>query len=151
MMKDNTIKIWFDGGCKPNPGRKYGSFKATLRSNSIQESTFPLGWGTNNEAEFESLAFALKNILERFDSKKLDPKNFALAIFTDSTIVRNWQLKTETILRDGRTRPSSYYSKDARKKAMYELSVINHHLLQRFGFWSIEWNSRDVNVEKFGH
>lgn len=148
MNKDNTIKIWFDGGCKTNPGRKYGSFRAELRGNSIQKSTFPLGWGTNNEAELESLAFALKNILERFNVKMLDPKNFALAIFTDSTIVRNWANRVAKQFATGRVLKA--YKND-RKQAMYLLALENHDLLESFGSWEISWNSRDVNVEKFGH
>ncbi len=55
-----AVTVRFDGGCLGNPGRKYGSYRIEDDWVVIaQESRFELGFGTNNEAEFESLIRAL--------------------------------------------------------------------------------------------
>ena len=46
------MEIRFDGGCKPNPGMKYGSFMVKWNGQTVAlRKNFPLGRGTNNEAE----------------------------------------------------------------------------------------------------
>lgn len=97
-------------------------------------SRFDLGHGTNNEAEFESLIKALDWTLEKLDAAGLSSELYSLAIFTDSMIVRNRIV--------GRYKSNNRMGKLC-KVAMDRIKMFTGH--------RIEWNSRDNNVEKFGH
>lgn len=128
------VQIHFDGGASPNPGNGYGSYQVSctqvqaLNHKSVrQQFGSPL---TNNQAEYLALIAALKWLSHH--SSGQDTK---LTIFTDSTLVRGqvgrkWKCKV---------------------LHLRELVDEVKQLLSRYQFWSIQWNSRDVNVKKFGH
>jgi ribonuclease HI len=135
--------IHFDGGCSPNPGAKYGSYSIQLGEFYIERVRFDLGHGTNNEAEFESLLMALKELSKAAFKANVPHDTMSVSIFTDSTIVRNWLQRFE------RFNPSK--CKNERRLAMSKLAAQCVEMLKYFQSFSIEWNSRDVNVQKFGH
>lgn len=135
--------IHFDGGCSPNPGAKYGSYSIQLGEFNIERVRFDLGHGTNNEAEFESLLMALKELSKASFKASVPHDTICVSIFTDSTIVRNWLQKFE------RFNPKK--RKDARRLAMSKLAGQCVEMLKYFQSFTIEWNSRTVNVELFGH
>lgn len=126
-----TNQIHFDGGAEPtNPGIGYGSYEIiTPAGSSLQRWKAPFTIKTNNEAEYLTLWLALKEYLLRFQSDS------NLEIFSDSKLVveqinGRWQVKHPNI-------------KTIHSKIMALLRQIPH--------WQISWNSRDRNVERFGH
>lgn len=136
--------IHFDGGCSPNPGSKYGSFSISLDEQFVLERRrFELGHGTNNEAEFESLIAALHDLHSACARAGIDPKEMRVEIFTDSTIVRNW------LQRFHKFNPAK--AKNPRRLVMGNYAARCIQSLSRFREFCIQWNSRDVNVDKFGH
>jgi len=137
-------RIQFDGGCNPNPGIKYGSYAVSIDDTfEIGRSRFPLGIGTNNEAEFESLILALRDLFYSCGIASVKPEDITVDIFTDSTIVRGWIEKFHQF------NPAK--CKNERRLAMSKLAGQCHELLKNFKSHTIQWNSRDRNVEKFGH
>lgn len=137
-------RIQFDGGCKPNPGNKYGSYEVLLDDVfNLSRNRFPLGWGTNNEAEFESLLMALKDLHEACEKSQVNPVVIEVEIYTDSTIVKNW------LLNFNQTDPRKV--KNARRLAMYGLAEKCISQLKGFHSFTIQWNPRAKNVETFGH
>lgn len=137
----NVISIYFDGGCRPtNPGNKYGSWQVSLEGNYIfHNSLVEFGYGTNNEAEFDSLIAALDWTLEELPKGGFSPKIYALQLFTDSTIVHNRiALKRVT----GKEEPAQ------RMGRLTQQCLIR---LEKFRGHSIEWQRRDANVARFGH
>jgi len=146
----NEIRIWFDGGCSPNPGSKYGSFQIELDYGSPNgvgrpwgKQRIQFGYGTNNEAEFEALIAALIEVGEHVRKQGDTVGNYALRVFTDSTIVRNRLMRNNFISR----KPS----KRARSQAMHHLATRCLDLFFAFKSYSVEWESRVHNVERFGH
>ena len=143
--RDNSYDIFihFDGGCSPNPGNKYGSYEIVFRGKSeCRVERMNLGWGTNNEAEFEILIAALQWLDQKF-TPDYDRKKFFIVMRTDSTIVRN---------RIGRkNKISNKPAWKERSKAMFELAEIAKKTLLTFGGFEIDWNRRDANVARFGH
>lgn len=109
----------------------------------IRKERFPLGHGTNNEAEFESLITALHDLHAACARAGIDPKNMRVEIFTDSTIVRNW------LQRFHKFNPEKVMEPRRRVMGNYAARCIQS--LSRFREFCIQWNSREVNVEKFGH
>lgn len=140
-----NVEIQFDGGCKPNPGEKYGSYCITHDNVfEVNKLMFPLGHGTNNEAEFEALLAAIWELTHSCPIAGVDPKAVNVFILTDSMIVRNWLQKYHTVKLEK-------IRGDERRKVMHGLAGKCLELLERFRLFTIEWNSRDRNVEKFGH
>lgn len=131
------IVIYFDGGAKPNPGIGYGSFEIKLK---LHESlpTFehkgtwnsPFTRLTNNQAEYLTLWLALHECMDKFS-----PADNRVEIFSDS------KLLVEQVNDRWRVR-------DAELKHLY---AAIHFVLGAFPDWSLSWNPREVNVEKFGH
>lgn len=140
----NVISIYFDGGCSPNPGNKYGSYEVRLNGQIIiSQQRFQLGFGTNNEAEFESLRTALEAITQRFESEKLTPRFYRVQVETDSVIVRNRLMRKNKI-----------HSKPAWKAAserMFNLAESCLVHLRKFASFAVEWRGRENNVARFGH
>lgn len=137
--------IQFDGGCKPNPGQKYGSYCITHDDVfEVSRHQFLIGIGTNNEAEFEALLYALRELVTSCPKAEVDPKQIEVSIFTDSMIVRNWLQKFHTV-------KVEKIKKDTRRLVMHGLAQNCLNLLSAFKSFTIEWNSRERNVEKFGH
>src|ERR1051325_1066191 len=84
------IELYFDGGCSPNPGEKYGSYEVVIDGNpKHKEPRLALGYGTNNEAEFEILIVALERLANYIERRKANNKEVEISLFTDSTIVAN--------------------------------------------------------------
>lgn len=137
----NKITIRFDGGCRPtNPGNKYGSFEVSMNGRQvILVSRQEFGWGTNNEAEFDALSTALEWTVKSILDSGNSPSLFDVEIFSDSTIVVN------------RINGKNTKSKSEPQMRMKNLAVKCLGKLVRFNSFKAAWNSRDNNVEKFGH
>lgn len=137
----NTIKIQFDGGCRPtNPGNKYGSYRIELNGKLVHQSNrVELGWGTNNEAEFEALIMALEWAHDNLGRDGYQPKDFDVHMITDSTIVRN---RINGRYRGGKGEPA---------QRMARLCGMCREYLAKFRSDEIEWMSREVNMSTFGH
>jgi len=136
--------IHFDGGCSPNPGRKYGSFSIVFDDLfELRLTRFDLGHGTNNEAEFEALLKALETFKAASVKASVPLITIEAAIFTDSRIVFNW-LSTQK-----QFDPSQF--KEERRRAMAERAMKALQTLKQCQRFEVQWNSREVNVERFGH
>lgn len=139
-----TATIRFDGGCKPNPGKKYGSFQIIFDDCfCLQKNRFKLGFGTNNEAEFEALEAALNQTIKACIKAAVDPSRLAIEIFTDSTIVQN------RVRYFGKAKVNR--AKDPRGAAMEDMAAKCVGILIRLKSYSITWNERANNVSIFGH
>jgi ribonuclease HI len=55
-MRDHRLKIFFDGGCRPNPG----AIEAAAVARGITYHAGDLGHGTNTDAEWLALIHALR-------------------------------------------------------------------------------------------
>jgi ribonuclease HI len=55
-MPNPRLKIFFDGGCQPNPGR----MEAAVVARGVTHTFRDLGHGTNNDAEWLALIAALR-------------------------------------------------------------------------------------------
>jgi ribonuclease HI len=140
------LTIASDGGCSPNPGRKYGSYSITLNGQMIaRELKFNLGYGTNNEAEYEALEMALKRTAKELELRHIQPSECYAYVRTDSTIVRNG------LMRKHRERKINDQWKLGRHRAMMALAKRCLALLEPFQFFSVDWESRTHNVMRFGH
>lgn len=112
-------------GCKPNPGWGYGSFEV---SGLERRQRLSFGFGTSNTAEWRALLAALQ-VLKRFV-----PSGAQVLIFTDSELVRHQLDGSWRCLKPG-------------LKACRDAAVV---LLDGYE-WTIEWQGRLNNVERFGH
>lgn len=140
----NSAVMHFDGGCSPNPGAKYGSYSILFDGCfllQVQRKSF--GVGTSNEAEWDALLAALKLLHDSCARAFVLKSRVKVQIFTDSTIVRNWI--------NGFERANPEKIKNDRRQVMFAYAKNTVELLKAFHSFKIEWNSRDVNVEKFGH
>lgn len=137
----NTITIHFDGGCRPtNPGKKYGSYEISLDGEPvIKKLRLEFGWGTNNEAEFDALILALKELNEEVHQLGAAKSLFEVEVFTDSTIIANRL--------NGRNRT---YKSESQAR-MNRLAQIALGLLQGFKRVKVQWRRREENVALFGH
>jgi ribonuclease HI len=136
-----TILIHFDGGCRPtNPGNKYGSFEVTLNSQQLfRRNRVELGWGTNNEAEFEMLLMALDWSVNSLIVGGFNLRDFAVVMFTDSIIVSNRI--------SGRNRTC----KSEPQQRMFDLSERCLSKIRQFRQFTIHWEGRTENLKRFGH
>ena len=113
----------FDGGCIPNPGRKYGSWMIEVNGQECtRRERIDFGQGTNNEAEFEALESALRFSLDNLPLAGLNPRDFSVFLETDSTIVRN------RIAQKGGRVP-----KEGHKPALTKLRKANSDKIKREG------------------
>ncbi len=55
-------KIYTDGGSRGNPGKSAAAFLVVENNQIIKEKSFYLGVKTNNEAEYNAIILALKEI-----------------------------------------------------------------------------------------
>lgn len=55
-MKPKRLKVYFDGGCRPNPG----TMEAAVVMRGVVHISPDLGHGTNNDAEWLALILALE-------------------------------------------------------------------------------------------
>ena len=137
--------IQFDGGCRPtNPGNKYGSYSVIVDDVfEISRNRFPLGFGTNNEAEFESLLCALRDLRIACAKAGVSTSLIVVQMRTDSTIVEGWIKSHHQFKPKPNTHP--------RKLAMATLAGQCLEALKPFQDFTIKWQSRNWNVVKFGH
>lgn len=98
-----------------------------------------LGYGTNNEAEFDILIEALTWSLAGMDACGLDPMKFHLHVFSDSTIVVN------------RLRGRNKRHKTEPEQRMHALALRALVILNKFHSHDVQWHSRLNNVKRFGH
>lgn len=139
-----AVTVRFDGGCLGNPGRKYGSYKFEDDLAFIAKaSRFDLGFGTNNEAEFEALIRALQNLRELLHRTGLNIATTSVLVLTDSTILRNRLMGTNKVHKKAEYRE--------RSEAMFNLANQCLELLGGFHSFIVEWQGREGNVEAFGH
>jgi ribonuclease HI len=128
-----TVRIYFDGGASPNPGKGYGSYSVDGGVSGFNHSSIRQQFGeplTNNQAEYLSLIAALKWL--RHHAHPFDTR---LLIFTDSKLlqgqlVRNWRCKVPHLR---------------------ELVSEAKQLLSPYRSYMVHWNSRTANVKRFGH
>ncbi len=141
-LEEPIISLYFDGGCSPNPGRKYGSFEVIFQSRSVLlKRRVDLGEGTNNEAEFDALWLALTELLRFLEENGLSPMGYSLEIFTDSTIVRNRMMGKNVI----------YKKWQASSERMFKFAEKCLRLTGLFKGHRVVWRGRDQNVNRFGH
>jgi ribonuclease HI len=141
IKTSGKAEIFFDGGCLGNPGQKYGSFQVKLDGKEIvKRSRVDFGFGTNNEAEFNSLKLALDEADAWFQEKAIELKSLSLVIETDSTIVRNRLVVKNVILKKY---PSS--------QRMFALANECLGIMNQFEKFQVIWKGRANNVERFGH
>jgi ribonuclease HI len=135
------IGIIFDGGCKGNPGRKYGSYQILLNGKQIAgRNRVDFGFGTNNEAEFDALQMALDELKGLSVKNGFELARCALLIETDSTVVRNRLMVKNRI-----------FKKYPRSLVMFELANKCLELMRQCLHYEVTWRRREYNVEKFGH
>lgn len=127
----------FDGGSKGNPGWGYGSYAITRVQDGAQRlERLDFGQGyTNNEAEYDSLLAALQDLDHRITEAGRQPREFALEIRGDSTLVIK-QLQ-------GR-----WKAKDPRMKERRDRC---RELLDRFAQVDLIYQPREESVRVLGH
>jgi len=151
-MRIFTIHVLFDGGCKPtNPGNKYGSYEVRhLGKVVLRKERFSLGWGTNNEAEFEALETCLKAVLADLKAGGLDPQHHSLDIFTDSMIVTYRMTEKNKRKTPQRSNPIQSHNAD-RANAMADRAGQCLALCEQFHTFGVQWQGREANLATFGH
>ena len=127
----------FDGGSRGNPGRGYGSYAVTRVQDGAQRlERLILGDGyTSNEAEYDTLIAALRDLLDTIEQAGRESQEFALEVRGDSTLVIN-QLQ-------GR-----WQAKDPR---MRERRGQCTRMLRRFGEVDLRTQPRAESVRVLGH
>jgi ribonuclease HI len=80
------LTIFIDGGAINNPG-KAGIGVLIKYNNQVKEYAKEIGEGTNNQAEYSALIFALEKIKQLFGKNII--KNLKIVIYSDSELVVN--------------------------------------------------------------
>jgi len=80
------IIVYCDGGAINNPG-KAGIGVLIKFNNQIKEYAKEIGYGTNNQAEYSAVIFALEKIKHLFGKDKV--KNLKVIIYSDSELIVN--------------------------------------------------------------
>lgn len=130
------ITIYFDGGAKPNPGIGYGSYEIHYEPLELPALAHRGQWRApftsipNNQAEYLTLWLALQEYLHKFK-----PTTDEVRVYSDSKLLVE-QLNERWKVKD---------------PAIKKLYIKCRWLLDRIPNYSVEWNSRTMNVEKFGH
>lgn len=141
-MKTFEVTVQWDGGCSPNPGNKYGSYRILYNGKPLLwHSRFSLGHGTNNEAEFEALEKAIEALQARIAEKGRSTQQVRLKLLTDSMVVMH-RLSP-------RDKPRKDKTEAAQRMAGFASRVMDK--LKAFAGYEIHWQSREHNVEAFGH
>lgn len=88
------MKIYFDGGCKPNPGNMEICIVIEYRGHRVPLMIKNLGYGTNNIAEWAAINMAA------VEASKLNPEY--VEFIGDSNLVvnqakGNWKIKDKTL------------------------------------------------------
>ena len=146
-MKQFTMH--FDGGARPkNPGNGYGSYEIQsvkpilLKTNACycrRAERLEFGFMSNNQAEYHAMISGLKAL--RHDASHGWLSEFVLIGGINLTCFSDSKLLVEQMC--GRWKAKVLHIQELRDEA--------RALLKGFAHWNIRWNSRTVNVEKFGH
>jgi ribonuclease HI len=127
----------FDGGSLGNPGRGYGSYAITRVKDGRQRlERLELGdHYTSNEAEYDTLIAALRDLIGRIEAARRDPAEFSLEVRGDSALVLrqlqgNWKVK---------------------EPRMQERVARCLPLLRRFRSAELKQQPRDESVRVLGH
>jgi len=127
----------FDGGSKGNPGPGYGSYAITRTKDGAQRlERLEFGDGyTNNEAEYDTLIAALRDLITRIEEAGRQPREYAVEVRGDSALVI-YQLQGRWKIKEPRMR-------DRRDQAS--------RLLQRLGAVELKTQPREESVRVLGH
>jgi len=127
----------FDGGSRGNPGWGYGSYALIRVKDGAQRlKRLELGDGyTNNEAEYDTLAAALKYLTQRIEVAGRRPQEFSIEVRGDSALVINQLLGT-------------WKAKEPRMKERRGRCL---RLLGQFGAVELKTQPRDESVRVLGH
>lgn len=142
----HQFKLYFDGGCKPNPGQGYGSFEIVSEHQPYSHrSTFiQFGFMTNNMAEYHAMLHGIKklwhdskngNVLCVTPAEQVRPSRITLSIYSDSKLLVE-QMNGRWKIKVGHIR---------------ELESEARLILKEFGHWKLSWRGRATNVARFGH
>jgi ribonuclease HI len=130
------VAVTFDGGCSPNPGPMYGSFRTTRGRHEIEKKLrFTLGQGTNNRAKFMAALRGLKSLVEMMDREDFKPEAFQLTFYSDSKLICGYINRTMS----------------ANDKILMDLNQEIYNLSRRFADSKAVWVGRDHMVALFGH
>ncbi len=128
--------IIFDGGSLGNPGPGYGSYALLTRTGQQVICRLDLGDRlTNNEAEYDTLIAALRDLIARIEAAQHNPAAYTLEVRGDSTLILK-QVEGEWKARDERMR--------ARRNQVREL-------LNRFKAVSLTLQPRTAILQVLGH
>lgn len=140
------FKLYFDGGCKPNPGQGYGSYEIECgrltcgNTFKHRQELLQFGFMTNNMAEYQSMISALKKLFHESGHGWLYEngycrRNITLDIYSDSKMLVEQM--------NGRWKTKVAHIQELRDEARL--------ILKEFGHWKITWQPRKHNVARFGH
>ena len=138
--------IWFDGGCKPNPGQGYGSFEiqSTDQKYKFRAERVQYGPMTSNVAEYRSLQSALSYLIQEVFSEQVKWTGLEIPLCSNNT--------TLVIRSDSRLLVEQLNGRWKCKKAHIQTEIDQTRmLLKMFGHWKLKWNPREENVVRFGH
>lgn len=134
-----TVEVIFDGGCKPNPGRGYGSYQLKINRYGLDVIQLDHGDGhTSNTAEYLTLIQGLRDLLQM-----VQPEKFTLIVRGDSKIVIN-QVRAAERKWQYRPNPNRAHHLEVYKKELAEM-------LNQFAEVRAVWHGRKNSVELFGH
>lgn len=128
--------IIFDGGSQGNPGLGYGSYAVITREGRqrVRRLDFEDDM-TNNEAEYDTLIAALKDISDQVASSGKDPADLCLEVRGDSALVLN-QVRGD------------WKAKNPRMRHRRDLV---RSLLSRFAGYRLVEQPREESVKVLGH
>ena len=93
-----------DGGSlgHGSENRGYGSYQLSARDGQKQTIRLDLGAATNNEAEYQTLIAALRDLVSRISRAGMSPSDYSLLIHTDSQLVvgqstQGWKVKAANL------------------------------------------------------
>ena len=129
--------LTFDGGSKGNPGLGYGSYAITRTKDGAQRlERLEFGDGyTNNEAEYDTLIAALRDLIGRIEEAGRHPREYAVEVRGDSALVI-YQLQ-------GR-----WKVKEPRMRDRWDQAS---RLLRRLGTVELKTQPREESVRVLGH
>ena len=103
-MLEFDYLITCDGGSRGNgaANQGYGSYVLSARDGQKQTVRLDLGTATSNEAEYQTLIAALKDLVSRIRRAGKSPSAYSLLIHTDSQLVvgqltQGWQVKAANL------------------------------------------------------
>ena len=93
-----------DGGSRGNAAANegYGSYVLSTRDGRKETIRLDLGTATNNEAEYQTLIAALKDLSDRIQRAGKSPSGYSLLVHTDSQLMvgqlaQGWKIKASNL------------------------------------------------------